>query len=175
MMFTLVPPAFKAIIKTTIKVSFFCEIAFFIVLLIMGIVGIFEDIFSSVCFSVVFLCIIPLALIPCLRHYKTSQSSVEFSYDCIRVVDEAGACWREIPYDAISSISVENISGFFYGQDRQRANHKYICVYLNGCTRIPDVAYHELFKHKDFFMSYYQENVFAVLSGRIENILCEPE
>ena len=78
----LIPPVFKAIMKTSVKAGFFCEITFFVLVVSMGIAGMFKDIFSAVFFSSVFLLIIPLALIPCLQHYITSQASVEILQDC---------------------------------------------------------------------------------------------
>ena len=165
-MYPLVPPVFKAIIKSTIKVSILCEVVFLVILISMGIAGIFADAFTAIFFSFVFLSIIPLAAIPCMRHYKTSQSSVVVTDECIRVVDRTGDCWREIPYDTINRIGVETIPGFFYGQDRHRAMHAYICVYLNSCTKVPDVTYAEHFMHKDFFMVYYQEDLMNVLSPK---------
>lgn len=124
----------------------------------------FKDIFSAVFFSAVFLLILPLALIPCLWHYKTSQSSVEILQDRIQVLDKRGVCWREIHFDTINSMEVESISGFFYGQDRHLAKHKYICVFLHGCTKIPDAAYSKLFMLKDFFILYYTEDALDLLS-----------
>lgn len=163
-MFQLVPPAFKAVMKATIRVGIFCEITFSFVLVIAGICGIFQDIFSAFFSSAVFLLIMPFALIPCLRHYKVSQSSVEILSDRIKVLDKRGVCCREIHFDTINRIRVESIAGFFYGQDRNQSEHKYICIFLNDCTQIPNAEYDKLFKHKDFFMLYYSEDALDFLS-----------
>lgn len=174
-MCNLIPLAFRSIMKTTIKVSVFCEFAFLVALVIMGITGMFKDTFSAVFFSLVFLLIIPLALIPCLRHYKTSQSSVEILFDRIKVLSKSGVCWREIPFDLITHIGVKSISGFFYGQDRHQATHKYICLFLNGCTKIPNTTYAELFKHKDFFILYYTEEALDLLSKNYTKFISQKE
>lgn len=171
----LIPPVFKAVMKTSVKVGFFCEITFFVLVVSMGIAGMFKDIFSALFFSVGFLLVIPLALIPCLRHYKTSQSSVEILQDRMRVLDKRGVCWREIYFDAVTNIGVENISGFFYGQDRHQAKHTYICVFLHGCTKIPDVAYSDLFTRKDFFALYYTEDALDLLSRNYQLYLSQTE
>lgn len=166
MIFDLVPPAFKSVMKMSVKVGFFCEVAFLIGLVIACVTGISKDMFSAIIFSILFLSIVPLALIPCLRHYRVSQSSVEFSYDCIRVLDRKGVCWRKIPYNTISNISTESISGFFYGEDRHYTSHTYICVFLNGQIGIPEVSYDKLFAHKDFFMLHYEDSALTMLSNR---------
>ena len=172
-MYNLTPGVFKSVMKTTVMVSVFCEIIFLIVLIIMVFCGMFEDIFSAVYFASVFLLIIPLALIPCLWHYKTSQSSVEILSDRIKVLDKNGTCWREICYDTITYIGVESISGFFYGQDHSRATYKYICMFLNGHAKIPNATYSELFKHKDFFMLCYAEDALDLLLKNYQKYLSQ--
>ena len=87
--------------------------------------------------------------------------------DCIRVLDAKGKCWREIPYDSICDIRIETIIGAFYGE-KDTAEFKYICVFLNGNTQIPEVSYAKLYKHKDFFMMYYDERAFALLQRKVE-------
>lgn len=128
-MFPLISPVLKSVMKRTVKVCIFVELIFCAVLVSTGIMGLFEDVFTAVFVSGTFLLIIPLAIAPCLLHYRTSQSTVEFSLDCIKVVDAKGECWRELSYDSISDVRVESISGFFYGQDRDQIENNYICVF----------------------------------------------
>ena len=71
------------------------------------------------------------------------------------ICDKSGACWRTIKYSAITAINVQEISGFFYGQNKDMFRSKYVCVYLNGATNVPDVSFEKLFLQKDFFMFSY--------------------
>ena len=162
--FYLVPQEFKTIMNTIIKVGIGCEVAFCIALVIAGVLGTSKDLLNSILYSFMFLSIIPLALIPCLRHYRISQSTVFLSKDRLMVLDRKGNCWREIPYDRIHKISIESVAGFFYGEDAEDVKRRYICIFLNGCDKIPCTAFSKLFIDENFFMLHYDENAMALLS-----------
>ena len=100
---------------------------------------------------------------PYLVHERVSQSVVEFTDECISVTDRHGRCWRTIRYTEISKVQVEKVTGFFFGQNKEKWCTEHICFYLTDSTDVPAVSYAKLYKHKDFFMMGYQKETVALL------------
>lgn len=156
MEFDLVPLQFKKTMWMVRSVAIVAEIFAVLILLLMGIMRVFQDLTTAVIFSTGILSISTLLLIPGFLYEKISQSTVEFSADRIKVFDRHRRCWREIPYSFITSIRIEDVSGFFYGKDKHLCKQKYICFYLNNATEIPRVSYAKLFNVQNFFMLAHQ-------------------
>ena len=158
MLFNLVPIGFCACMRK-IKLLGICFSSFFLSLvLFMGIIGVIRDIMTLLIFIVSALVLSVILLYPGIAYEKTSQSKVEFATDRIRVIDNKGRCWREIAYESITNLSVEQIADFFYGRYRETFVEMYICFFLNDVKDIPKVAYNELFSSPDFFIMGYQED-----------------
>ena len=100
---------------------------------------------------------------PYVRYGKISQSMVKISTEGVDFIDVKNLCWRSIPYKSISSVTKATIYGTFYGEKKDEVNGMYICFFLNGIDRIPDVSYHKLFTHRNFAMITYQQEIVDML------------
>lgn len=130
----------------------------FAIVLLLAMWGfkIFRDLSTGVVFSLVLLSVaIPLQ-IPSIRFDKVAQSTVRFEFDQIKILDKKGRCWKSINYCSISAVRVEEVNGFFYGKNTDLFRNKYICIFLNNSTNIPDVPFADLYDEKDFVMLNYQ-------------------
>lgn len=132
-------------------------------ILYVGFSGGFSDLSSAILYSLTILTVASLSMIPGIRYYKVSQSTVLLTPTQIRIVDKSGSCWREIDYTSISKITVENIAGFFYGKNNDNCVNKYICIYLNELATIPNVTYHNLYTHRNFIIISYQEHALSTI------------
>ena len=145
--------------KIVICSEFFC-VAIIILLWAMGFIG---DLETGVIVTVSFQFITINMLILGLKFNRTSQSIVRFTDNKIQVLDRKGKCWREIDYSTITTVRAEIIADFFYGQSKKTFRYKYICLYLNGATSMPNVSFAKLFKEKDFFMFNYKVIIFLMI------------
>ena len=167
----LVCQRFKVLMRTTkrIVIAFNAFIVLFAIFVIsLGIIGTRES--SINVFSIMLLMFAPL-MIPYCIYDKVCQSSVEITPDSIHALDRKGHCWRTISFESVTDIQTKEISGYFYGENRYEVKEKYICFFLNGSTCIPDVSYNKLFRHKDFFLISYQEEIVDYLKrqGKISD------
>lgn len=133
-----------------------CAVMFaFALSAVMWATGYYYDVLTGIVFSLVlFLIAIPL-LLPGLKFDKVSQSKVRFTADQIRILDKKGTCWRTIDYCIITDVHIEEISGFFYGANKDMFRNKYVCLFLNGSINKPDAPFAKLFTEKDFVMFGY--------------------
>lgn len=132
-------------------------------LILMSILGVWHDVPTGIGCSVLIMTIPIICLTPYLVHERVSQSVVEFTDECISVTDRHGRCWRTIRYTEISKVQVEKVTGFFFGQNKEKWCTEHICFYLTDSTDVPAVSYAKLYKHKDFFMMGYQKETVALL------------
>lgn len=167
----LVPLRFKKVMWTVRKIAIIGEVLTALLLLIIGVLGIFADTITAIVFSLSCLSITALLMIPGFLYEKISQSNVEFTADKLRVLDRHGNCWREISYDSITAIRIDEIAGFFYGKDRDMNIEKYICFFFNDTSVIPDIPYTKLFKSKDFFVVGYQEDALDLIKQIIPSMV----
>ena len=130
------------------KVSICVEIGVVFLLLVMGIAGFFKDLTTGIIFTSILLLITTPLMIPGFLFEKISQSTVRFAEDRIQVLDKKGICWRTIFYREITNVRIEEVSGFFYGQNQNLFRNTYICIFLNRSTSIPDVSFSKLFTVK---------------------------
>lgn len=151
--------------KVVICSEFFC-VAIIILLWAMGFIG---DFGTGVIVTVAFQFITINMLILGLKFNRTSQSIVRFTDDKIQVLDSKGNCWREIDYNTITTVRAEIIADFFYGRSKKTFRFKYVCLYLNGATSIPNVSFAKLFKEKNFFMFNYNDEALHFLEKKIGN------
>ena len=151
----LIPIDLKNQIKMIKGVSICTEVCAITLLAVMWVVGFFHDFETGIIFSSAFLLVTTPLLLPGFMFNKVSQSSVSFVSDQIRILDKRGVCWRLIDYNTITDVRVEEISGFFYGHNKDMFRNKYVCIFLNGATNIPNVPYKNLFTEKDFIMFGY--------------------
>lgn len=152
---SLIPLSYKSLMRMVKKVSIYTQFGAVALLLVLAVAGFFRDATTAIVCSLSLLVVTLPLLIPGLRFEKVSQSSIRLTENEILICDKSGACWRTIKYSAITAINVQEISGFFYGQNKDMFRSKYVCVYLNGATNVPDVSFEKLFLQKDFFMFSY--------------------
>ena len=151
----LIPIGLKNQISMIKRVSTCTEACAITLLIVMWVAGFFRDLITGVVFSLVLLSITTPLLLPGYMFDKVSQSTVRFSADHIHILDKKGVCWRSIDYNTITAVRVKEISGFFYGHNKDMFRNKYVCIFLNGTTNIPNVPYKNLFAEKDFIMFGY--------------------
>ncbi|MBQ4102403.1 MAG: hypothetical protein IJC85_05915 [Oscillospiraceae bacterium] len=164
----LMPICLKKQMNTIKKVSICVEIGVVFLLLVMGIAGFFKDLTTGIIFTSILLLITTLLMIPGFLFEKISQSTVRFAEDRIQVLDKNGICWRTIFYREITNVRIEEVSGFFYGQNQNLFRNTYICIFLNGSTSIPDVSFSKIFTDKDFIMLGYHAEVFLWLRQELQ-------
>lgn len=152
----LIPYSIKQQMKTMRRVSFYTVGCIFVLYIAMLLYGIFHDMVAAITLLLLLLLITVPWLLPGFRFDKINQSRVCLMTDCIRILDKSGNCWRTIDYSTISDVREEDISGFFYGENKNLYREKYICVYLNELTEIPSVSFAKLFAEKDFIMFSYR-------------------
>ena len=151
----LMPIGIKKQMRTIKKVGTCTAICIFSLLVVMWAAGVFHDLTTGIVLSLMLLLIIIPLLLPGLLFDKVSQSTMCFAADQIHIHDQKGSCWRSIDYNAITSVRVEEISGFFYGSNKDAFRNRYVCIFLNGLTAVPNVPFANLFTEKDFFMFAY--------------------
>lgn len=117
-----------------------------------------------------FIFIVFIVSYPSFRHEKVGQSSAELTENRILIASQKGKVWREILLDSITTVEVDTISGFFWGQYKEDVKLKYICLYLNGTTERPFIfSYKEWFRQKDFMIIGYEETFYQQLLVALEN------
>lgn len=151
----LMPIGIKNQMRMIKKVSTCTVMCTFALLVFMWMFGFFHDLETGIIFSSAFLLVTTPLLLPGFMFDKVSQSRVSFTTDQIHILDKRGACWRSIDYSTITDVRVEEISGFFYGHNKDMFRNKYVCIFLNGVTNIPNVPYKNLFTEKEFIMFGY--------------------
>ena len=151
----LIPIGIKNQIRMIKRVSTCTEVCAITLLVVMWAAGFFRDLITGVVFSLILLLITTPLLLPGYIFDKVSQSTVCFAADHIHILDKKGICGRSIDCNTITAVRVKEISGFFYGQNKDMFRNKYVCIFLNGATNIPNVPYKNLFTEKDFIMFGY--------------------
>ena len=159
----LMPAYIKQLMRAIKNVSICAELGAFMLSAVMGALGFFHDVATGCIFSLILLLITTPLLAPGFIFEKVSQSTVRLTDDRIYIIDRKGKCWRTIDYSAITTMRIEEIAGFFYGQNKMLHRNKYICFFLNGSTEIPNVSFAKLFTDKDFFMLGYREKVWTYI------------
>ena len=157
----LVPTGIKKLMKTIRTVGICTEIFVIVLVIILGVTRRFSDLAAGILFSVLIHLLIAPVLIPGLLFDKVSQSTVCLTERQIQILDKNKNCWRSIDYHDITAVRTEEISGFFYGKNKEMYHSSYICVFLNGSTTIPDVSFAKLFSHEEFFMFAYHPDALA--------------
>lgn len=151
----LMPIGIKNQIRIIKKVSTCTEVCAITLLVVMWVAGFFHDLITGVVFSLILLLITTPLLLPGYMFDKVSQSTLCFTDDHIHILDKKGICWRSIDCNTITAVRVKEIPGFFYGHNKDMFRNKYVCIFLNGATTIPNVSYAKLFTEKDFIMFGY--------------------
>ena len=157
--FDLMPISIKNQMSMIKRVSTYAEVCTIILLLTMWAVGLFHDYLTGMLLSLILLSITTPLLLPGFIYDKVSQSMVCFVSDHIHILDKKGVCWRSIDCSTITAVCVEEISGFFYGHNKDMYRNKYVCIFLNGVRTIPNVSFAKLFTEKDFIMFGYHPEV----------------
>lgn len=151
----LMPIGIKNQMRMIKRVSTCTEVCAITLLVVMWAAGFFHDLVTGAVFSLILLLITTPLLLPGFMFDKVSQSTVCFVADHIHILDKKGVRWRSIDCNTITAVRVEEISGFFYGHNKDMFRNKYVCVFLNGATTIPNVSFSNLFTEKDFIMFGY--------------------
>lgn len=159
MQFHLISDAFIRTIQTVKRVAIMIEMLAILMLLSMGICGVFKDIATAILFPAGILLVTTSLLIPGLLYDKYCQVTVAFCSTQINVMNRSH-CLRSIPYSAITDVSIEEIAGFFYGRNKSQVKDRYICFFQNNLQDIPSVPYSKLFAHKSFFIVSYRKDAF---------------
>lgn len=151
----LMPIGIKKQMRTIKIVGSCAEIAVFAFLIVLWTSRSFHDIPIGIIFSSAVLLITTPLLLPGFMFDKVSQSTVRFSEEGLSILDKKGVCWRSICYGAITDVRIENVSGFFYGHNKDMFQYQYVCLFLNGSTDIPHVSFAKLFNERDLIMFGY--------------------
>ena len=158
---TLVPVSIKKLMTTIKRVGVCAEIFAIALVIILGATGFFSDLTTVILFSVLIHLLIAPVLIPGFLYDKVSQSTVCLTESRMQILDKNRNCWRTIDYHDITAVRTEEISGFFYGKNKEMYHSSYICVFLNGSTTIPDVSFAKLFSYEEFVMFAYNPDALA--------------
>ena len=136
----------------------------------MLILGAFSDLFTAI--SVPCMLLILPAYIFLQRWYYDckTESKIRLCKNTIQIIDWRGQIKQEICYRKITTMRIEEITGFFYGGDRDNGTNIYICLFMNGQTQIPDVEYKKLYYQDDFVLIAYDDRVYSVLKERLRMI-----
>ena len=163
----LMPISIKCQMSTIKKVCTYTAVCSFSLLGVMWSTGVFHDLSAGMMFSLLLLLLSIPSLVPVIRYDKISQSTVCFTSEQINIRDKRGVCCRSIDYKTITSVRIIEIPGFFYGQNKDLFRNKYICAFLNGATRIPDVSFSALFAEEDLIMFAYHSEALHLLCQKV--------
>ena len=162
----LLPFYIKIIMKWYRRMMLLIEASIVVAMIVLWGFGACNWITATVLIFMFLLILVPYSL-PLLIYNKTSQSTLHFAADQIRVLDKKKNCWRVIDYSSITDIRAEEITGFFYGPERNHVRYKYVCVFLNGLKDVPDVSFGKLFTHKDFIMFGYDDEALKWIQKKV--------
>lgn len=164
---TLVPRAMKKLMHRIRTIGITAVIVAILLILIFALTGAFRNLTTGIYASSLYLlCTVPMVM-PGLLYDKVSQSIIQFTDDQLRILDKKRKCWRTIDYDTITTVQIEEVAGFFYGKDKDKCICKYVCVYLNGTTALPDCSFKKLFSHQDFVMFGYDSDALRYFQQRL--------
>lgn len=129
-----------------------------------------EIISSQYCavFSGIFVIIIVYLLLISQPNYRVATSQVLFCDDHLEVCDRRGRVWRTIHYSDITSATVVDMAGFMHGYHGVSGIAKYIVLFCNGCTVLPEGSYRRKFTDPGSFPIYYQTEVFDILNAHLK-------
>ena len=166
----LMPIGIKKLMSVVRRISICTVVCMFAFLIYIWGAGVFDCFVTGIGCSLLFLFVIIPILRPGIVFDKVSQSTVRFVADQMYLLDKKGRCWRTIDYKRITAVRVEEVSGFFYGQNQDLFRGKYVCVFLNGLTNIPNVSYAQLFTEKDFIMFGFNEEAIHWLYQNLHEV-----
>lgn len=150
--FDLIPVGIKKLMNMIRHVAIGANMFSCSLLLLLWGFGFFCDLTTGIsCSAIVFLVTVPL-LIPAFKYDRLNQSKFQLTDDQIIVCDKHGNYWRTIPYHRVSSVRIEKIPGFYYGQNTNAFVNEYICLYLDGTTNRPEAAFSDLFQMDGFMI-----------------------
>ena len=154
---SLMPINIKKLMHIVRKLCICVAVGMLTFLSFMWVNGVFDSFKTGIACSLLFLLVNIPILRPGIVYDKVSQSTVRFLTNQMCFFDKRGRCWRIIDYKEITDVRVEDVSGFFYGENQDRIKNKYVCVFLNGSKDIPKVPYRDLFNEEDFIMFGYND------------------
>lgn len=170
MKINLLPCKINYVMQVRKRIILVFDIILCLILIAACIFNVYADIVSAISISLIFIGIMFIVSYPSFRHEKVGQSSAELTEDRILIASQKGKVWREILLDSITTVEVDTISGFFWGQYKEDVKLKYICLYLNGTTERPFIfSYKEWFRQKDFMIIGYEETFYQQLLVALEN------
>lgn len=136
--------------------------------LYMWCVGAFHDVATGVIVSSSLISIFVFILSkPGFRYNRIWQSTVCLTDKQIQILDKRGVCWKKGTYDEISNLRVEEIVGFFYGENREKFREKYVCIFFNGLVNVPNVEFKDLFFQKDFMMFAFDAEALSLIRKKV--------
>lgn len=165
----LIPIAIKNQLRMIKKVSTCTEVCAITLLAAMWSIGLFRDFTTGLVLSLILLSLTTPLLLPGYMFDKVNQSTVRCNSDRIHILDKKGGCWRSIDCNTITAVRIKEVSGFFYGHNKDMFRDKYICIFLNGATNMPDVPYAKLFTEKDFVMFAYNDEALQWILEKYPN------
>lgn len=139
------------------KATIIAEVTLLLPLLVLLLLRLYDIAVPLFYLETPLLLIFTILLFKFIYYDKVVYSAAEFCHDRIRVLNKKNLCWREIPYNDITNVTVEEISGFFYGSRKNDFKAKYICFFMTDYTNIPAVSYNNLFKQRNFFIIAYTD------------------
>ena len=161
----LVPARFSKIVRTTKRVGIFGELLLITALLPLFFLAGVQDIETIIILLLTYSVVFVFALVPGLMYDGLCHMVAVFSENKFCIFDKKGICRRECTYEQITYVCVQEVSGFFWGINRERVKNEYICFFLNNETGVPDVSYSRLFRQEKFIMVSYQEELYGALKA----------
>jgi len=170
----LCPVPFEKMVRTirTFGIVFFLFGS--ILFSIMFFFGLLWDVGARVAFILMFSILILPGVIVGILYERISGSTVVVMADKLLVVDSHGNCWREISFDSINAIKIEEIatlsSRYAYSTEYTLICFKYICVYINDQKDSSDIPYRSLLRKKyNKFPIFFQEEFYAELLRKLDS------
>lgn len=125
-----------------------------------------DDNFTKLFLFLASLVLIVIAIWPTLMYARTSNMQIFFDSDSMQIRYKNGKGLRTVYYTDIKCIKVNEIQGFFYG-DNDKLSSKYICIYLSQKIEVPSVSFKKLFYQEDFVLFNYTSSAFQFITDKL--------
>ena len=168
----LCPVPFEKMVRTMKTFGIVLFLLISMLFLIMFFAGLIWNVGIVLGFALAFMPpILPFIIIGIL-YERIAGSYAIVMVDKLLIVDSRGNCWREISFDSINAIKIEEIETLNrrinYTMIKVPVKYEYICVYINNQKDSSYIAYRHLLRRKKYnmFPIFFQEEFYAELLSR---------
>ena len=163
----LCPVPFEKMVRTIRSLGIVFSLLGSTLFSIMFFSGLLWDVGARVAFILVFSILILPGVIVGILYERISGSTVVVMADKLLVVDSHEKCWREIPFNSINALTIEEIETLYVRIDYKSIKFKYICVHTNNQKDSSGIPYRVLLRKKyNMFPILFQEEFYAELLSR---------